>query len=153
MIKYWWKIIIRLYQKIGFRQFYLLLFAQVVSRCQLSRAGTCPRDSLASLSFSVAVFLKERAVDHVSFVLTPRALLGNLKFTARYQQIKQHQRLQVMFYALNELSLIVSAKNCISVFYISCSGVYINALYKLVWLSIILPACFSFERSPLAMQR
>lgn len=76
--------------------------------------------------------LKERAVDHVSFVLTPRGLLGNLKFTAKYQQIKQLQRLHLMFYALNELSLILCAKNCISVIYISYSDVYINALYNLV---------------------
>lgn len=77
--------------------------------------------------------LKERAVDRVSFVLTPRGLLGNLKFTAKYQQIKQLQRLQLMFYALNELSLIVCAKNCIlSSISAVVVCIYINALYKLV---------------------
>lgn len=103
------------------------MFAQVVSICQLSRAGTCPRDSLASLSFSVALFVKERAVDRVSFVLTPRGLLGNLKFTAKYQQIERLQRLQLMCYALNQLSHIIYAKSLTSVIYISCS---VCSLYK-----------------------
>lgn len=104
--------------------FYRLLFAQVALPCRYMSSG------FTGVPFFQRGSVFKRAGGRPCLICPDtKRMLGNLKFTAKYQQIKQLQRLQLMCYALNELSHIVCAKSLTSVIYLSCS---MYSLYKCV---------------------
>lgn len=97
--------------------------------------------------FQHVCFLK-RQRDRPCLICPDRGLLGNLKFTAKNQQISNFKEPRY-FYALNEPS---TYSLCKDRYFCHLSANTMRSGYLCVRLSIISTQCFSFERSPLVMK-